>query len=140
MAEPKTTRTTADVGEFLAAVADERRRADAQALCALMAEATGAAPAMWGSAIVGFGTYHYRYASGRQGDWPPVGLAPRKQALTLYVAEGFERHAGLLARLGPVTTGKGCLYIKRLAEVDAEALRELVKAAFDAFDGRTITG
>ncbi len=139
MAEPKTVRTTADVGEYLAAVPDERRRADAQALCTLIAETTGAAPAMWGTAIVGFGTYHYRYASGREGDWPPVGLSPRRQALTLYIAEGFDRHADLLARLGPVTTGKGCLYLKRLADVDADALRELVAAAFERLDGTTLT-
>ncbi len=139
MAEPKTVRTTADVGEYLAAVPDERRRADAHALCTLIAETTGAAPAMWGTAIVGFGTYHYRYASGREGDWPPVGLSPRRQALTLYIAEGFDRHADLLARLGPVTTGKGCLYLKRLADVDADALRELVAAAFERLDGTTLT-
>ena len=139
MAEPKTVRTTADVGEYLAAVPDERRRADAQALCTLIAETTGAAPAMWGTAIVGFGTYHYRYASGREGDWPPVGLSPRRQSLTLYIAEGFDRHADLLARLGPVTTGKGCLYLKRLADVDADALRELVAAAFERLDGTTLT-
>ncbi|MFC9325305.1 DUF1801 domain-containing protein [Kitasatospora sp. NPDC057015] len=139
MAEPRTTRNTADVGAFLATVADDRRRDDARALCALMAEVTGEAPRMWGTSIIGFGTYRYRYASGREGDWPPVGLSPRKQALTLYVAEGFDRHADLLARLGPVTTGKGCLYIRRLAEVDTEALRELVKAAFDRLDGTTVT-
>ncbi|WP_371497585.1 DUF1801 domain-containing protein [Kitasatospora sp. NBC_00374] len=139
MAEPKTQPTGASAAEFLAAVADDRRRADAQALCALIAEATGAPPVMWGASIVGFGTYHYRSVSGREGDWPPVGLSPRKQALTLYIAEGFESHAELLARLGPVTTGKGCLYVKRLAAVDQDALRELVTGAFERLNGRTIT-
>ncbi|GAA0662123.1 hypothetical protein GCM10010193_11690 [Kitasatospora atroaurantiaca] len=139
MAEPKTKPSAASAEEFLAEVTDERRRTDAQALCALMAEATGAPPVMWGGSIVGFGTYHYRYASGREGDWPPVGLAPRKQALTVYLAEGFDRHGELLARLGPVTTGKGCLYIKRLDAVDQAALRELITLAFESLNGRTIS-
>jgi len=139
MAEPKTKPSAASAAEFLAGVTDERRRTDAQALCALMAEATGAPPVMWGGSIVGFGTYHYRYASGREGDWPPVGLAPRKQALTVYLAEGFNRHGELLARLGPVTTGKGCLYIKRLDAVDESALRELITTVFESLNGRTIS-
>ncbi|MGW4648772.1 DUF1801 domain-containing protein [Kitasatospora sp. NPDC004289] len=139
MAEPKTVPTDEDPAAFLAAVPDARRRADAQALCALVAEVTGAPPVMWGPSIVGFGRYEYRYASDRTGSWPAVGLSPRKQALTLYVAEGFERHAELLARLGPVTVGKGCLYVKRLDAVDGEALRELVGSAFAAFDGRVVT-
>ena len=84
MAEPKTKPTAGSVPEFLAAVADPERRADAEAVCALMAGATGAEPAMWGSSIIGFGTYHYRYATGREGDWPPVGLSPRKAALKNY--------------------------------------------------------
>ncbi|KQV18506.1 MULTISPECIES: DUF1801 domain-containing protein [unclassified Kitasatospora] len=139
MAEPKTKPTAADPAAFLAAVPDERRRADAEALCALMAEVTGAPPVMWGSSIVGFGTYHYRGASGRSGDWPPVGFSPRKQALTLYVAEGFEPHQDLLARLGPHTTGKGCLYVKRLDALDETALRELIERGFAAYDGKTIS-
>lgn len=139
MAEPRTRPTAADVDAFLAAVADERRRTDAQALATLMAEATGAAPVMWGSSIVGFGTYHYRYAGGREGDWPPVGFSPRKQALTVYLAEGFDRHAELLARIGPVTTGKGCLYIKRLDAVDTDALRDLVADGYRRLNGTTLT-
>ncbi|WP_431676599.1 DUF1801 domain-containing protein [Kitasatospora sp. KL5] len=139
MGEPKTVPTDASPEDFLAGVPDERRRTDAQALCALIAEATGAPPRMWGGAMVGFGTYHYRYASGREGDWPPVALAPRKQALVLYIAEGFEPHTELLARLGPHSTGKGCLYLKRLADVDRDALAEMVAAAFDRLNGRTVT-
>ncbi|WP_354641049.1 DUF1801 domain-containing protein [Kitasatospora camelliae] len=139
MAEPRTKPTGASVEEFLAAVADERRRRDAQAVCALMAEATGEPPVLWGDSIVGFGTYHYRYASGREGDWPPVGMSPRKQALTVYLAEGFDRYADLLARLGPHTTGKGCLYLKRLDAVDLDALRALVAAVFDRLNGRTLS-
>ncbi len=138
MAELKTGRNSASVPEFLAAVADPRRRADAEAVCALMADVTGAPPTMWGSSIIGFGTYHYRYASGQEGDWPPVGLSPRKAALTLYLSTGFDGAQDLLGRLGPHTTGKSCLYVKRLSDIDQAVLRELVGAAFRSLDGRTI--
>ncbi len=127
------------MSEFLDAVADPKRRADAAAACALITAETGAEPAMWGSSIVGFGTYHYRYASGREGDWPPVGLSPRKAALTLYLATGFAGAEDLLARLGPHTVGKSCLYLKRLSDVDEPVLRELVGTAFRRLDGRTLT-
>jgi hypothetical protein len=139
MAEPKTTRGDQSVAEFLSAVADPRRRADAEAACALMTEATGAEPAMWGTSIVGFGAYHYRYASGREGDWPAVGLSPRKQALTIYLSAGFDAYEELLGRLGPHSTGKSCLYVKRLADVDQGVLRELIAAGFRHLDGRTVT-
>jgi hypothetical protein len=139
MAEPKTTRGDQSVTEFLSAVADPRRRADAEAACALMTEATGAEPAMWGTSIVGFGAYHYRYASGREGDWPAVGLSPRKQALTIYLSAGFDAYEELLGRLGPHSTGKSCLYVKRLADVDQGVLRELIAAGFRHLDGRTVT-
>ncbi|GGJ79296.1 hypothetical protein GCM10010123_06580 [Pilimelia anulata] len=139
MGEAKTVPTGASVEEFLAAVADPRRRAEAVAVCALMAEVTGAEPRMWGPGIVGFGAYRYRYASGREGDWPAVGFAPRKQALTLYLADGLDAHRELLARLGPHTTGRSCLYLKRLAAVDDAVLRELVATSFRHLDGTTIT-
>jgi hypothetical protein len=139
MAELKTKKGDGSVAEFLAAVADPRRRADAEAACALMTEATGAEPAMWGTSIVGFGTYHYRYATGREGDWPAVGLSPRKQALTIYLSAGFDAYEELLGRLGPHSTGKSCLYVKRLADVDQGVLRELVAAGFRHLDGRTVT-
>ncbi|XVU21231.1 DUF1801 domain-containing protein [Actinoplanes sp. CA-054009] len=139
MAEPKTTPNDASVAEFLAAVTDPKRRADAETVCALMTEATGSQPQMWGTSIVGFGRYHYRYASGQEGDWPAVGLSPRKQALTIYISTGFAEYEELLARLGPHTTGKSCLYLKRLTGVDEQALRELVTAAFHHLDGRTLT-
>ena len=138
MAEPKTTRNEADVAEFLAAVPDPRRRDDAEAVCALMAEVTGVPPRMWGSSIVGFGTYHYRYASGREGDWPPVGLSPRKQSLTIYLSAGLDRYADQLARLGPHSTGRSCLYVKRLADVDQAVLRDIVRDAFRELDGRAV--
>lgn len=139
MAEPKTGRTDRSVAEFLAAVPDPHRRADAQAACALIAEVTGATPEMWGSGIVGFGSYHYRYASGRSGDWPAVGLSPRKQALTIYISAGFDAYPELLARLGPHSTGKSCLYLKRFADVDEEAFRRLIDGGFRSLNGTTVT-
>ena len=140
MAEPKTAKTQASVAEFLAGVADPKRRADAQAVAALMAEVTGAEPTMWGTAIVGFGSYHYRYASGREGEWPAVGFSPRKQALVLYLSGGFDGYDDLLNRLGPHSTGKSCLYVKRLSDVDEEALRALIAGGFRQLDGTTVTG
>ena len=137
MADPKTLRTGASVGDFLAAVPDPKRRADAQTVCALMAEATGVQPEMWGSGIVGFGSYHYRYASGREGDWPAVGLSPRKSALTIYVSAGF--NDAELSRLGPHTTGKSCLYVKRLSDVDTGVLRELIATGFRKLNGKVLT-
>jgi hypothetical protein len=123
----KTQPTGADVEAFLDAVPDERRRADARTLCALLADATGEPPVLWGATIVGFGSYHYRYESGHEGTSALVGFSPRKPHLVLYLAGGFEdRHARLLARLGPHKTGKGCLYLKRLDDVDLDVLRELV--------------
>lgn len=125
--QPVTVPTGASVDNFLAAVPDDRRRADAERLCALLGEVTGEAPVMWGPSIVGFGTYRYTYAGGRTGDWPLVGFSPRKQQLVVYLVGGYEeRYPSVLARLGPHKTGKGCLYLKRLDDVDESALRELV--------------
>jgi hypothetical protein len=139
MADLKTTRNQASVAEFLDAVADPRRRADAQAVCALMTDVTGAEPTMWGPSIVGFGAYHYRYATGREGDWPAVGFSPRKQALTMYLSAGFDGYDDLLARLGPHSVGKSCLYVKRLSDVDLDVLRDLVAGGFRQLDGKTVT-
>jgi hypothetical protein len=123
----KTLPTGQDVDAFIAAVADERRREDARMLTGLLAGWTGEPPVMWGSSIVGFGRYHYRYESGHEGTAPLVGFAPRKSSLVLYLVAGFEeRYPKLLDRLGPHKAGKGCLYLKRLETVDREALRELV--------------
>ncbi|GAA1609798.1 DUF1801 domain-containing protein [Actinoplanes couchii] len=138
MAEPKTSRNEDSVAVFLAGVSDVRRRDDAEAAVAMISEVTGAEPVMWGTSIIGFGVYHYRYASGREGDWPAIGLSPRKQALTLYIAPGFDGYQELLARLGPHTVGKSCLHLKRLADVDRTALKELITAGFRHLDGQTI--
>lgn len=112
---------------FLDAVDDEKKRQDALAILALMKEVTGEPPKMWGSGIVGFGNYHYKYDSGREGDWFVTGFSPRKQNLTLYIMAGFSRYEELMARLGRFKTGKSCLYIKRLEDVDRSVLKELVE-------------
>lgn len=139
MAELKTTRTGASVADFLAAVPDERRRTDAEAACAIIAAVTGARPEMWGPGLVGFGSYAYRYDRGPIKEWPTVSLSPRKQALTIYFATGVEPYADLLARLGPHTTGKSCLHLKRLADADENVLREMVARTFRDLDGKTVT-
>jgi hypothetical protein len=124
---PVTRPTDTSVAGFLAGVPDERRREDARRLCAIMQEITGEPPAMWGTSIVGFGAYHYRYASGHEGDAPLAGFSPRRQQLVIYLASEFERrYQQVLARLGPHRGGKGCLYLKRLDDVDSDALRELI--------------
>ncbi len=129
MAELKTQRNEDDVDAFLDAIDDERRRADAKAIREMMAEVTGDAGAMWGGSIVGFGSYHYTYASGREGDWFKVGFSPRKQNLTLYIMSGFDAYEPMLGRLGKHSTGKSCLYVKRLEDIDSDVLRELVEAS-----------
>lgn len=127
MASQKTLPSGDSVEEFIAAVPDERRRADARTLCGLLTEWTGEPAAMWGSSIVGFGTYRYRYDSGHEGTAPLVGFAPRKAAVVVYLVAGVEeRYPELLQRLGPHKVGTGCLYVKRLDDVDREALRALV--------------
>jgi len=126
MAELKTKENDRSVEAFLAGIEDAQKQADCRALVAIMQDATGAAPRMWGESIVGFGHYHYKYASGREGDWFLTGFAPRKQNLTLYIMAGFDNYEALLGRLGKHTTGKSCLYVKRLADVDMPVLTELV--------------
>ena len=125
-----TEHATSEVEAFVASVADERRRHDAEVLLELMRRATGEDAAMWGSSIVGFGSYHYVYPSGREGDAMVVGFSPRKAATTVYLAGGFEGHAELLARLGRHSTGKACLYLKRVEDVDLAVLAELVRRSY----------
>ncbi|HEY9411596.1 MAG TPA: DUF1801 domain-containing protein [Jiangellaceae bacterium] len=126
MAELKTSRHDGDVGAFLDAIPDDQRRADARAVCELMARVADRPPAMWGTSIVGFGERHLRYASGRELDWFDIGFSPRRRSLTLYVTEGFEGYDDLLERLGAHTTGVSCLYLRRLSDVDAGVLEEIV--------------
>ena len=130
MAEAKTKPTKLSVGRFIKSQPDEQVRKDCAVISKLMSEATGEQPKMWGPTIVGFGSYHYKYATGREGDMPIVGFSPRKQNLTLYVLMyGFEEQADLLKKLGKHTTGKGCLYIKRLSDVDLPTLKKIIKAS-----------
>jgi len=132
MAELKTKLTKASVQEFLRGIDDEEKRRDSQTLARLMREATGSAPRMWGPGIIGFGSATSRYPSGREIDWFPVGFSPRKNALTLYLMGGLEPHAALLRKLGTHKTGKGCLYIKRLADVDVAVLEKLIRESVRA--------
>jgi hypothetical protein len=127
MAELKTKRTEKSVDGFLKSLKDEQKRQDCLMLVKLMRQATGAEPKMWGESIVGFGDYHYKYESGREADWFMTGFSPRKQNLTVYLMCGTERHPGLLKKLGKYKTGKGCLYFKRLADIDAAVLCAMVK-------------
>jgi hypothetical protein len=129
VAENKTKPTNQSVAEFLNKIPDAERREDCRAIAKLMEEITGSKPKMWGPAIVGFGSYHYKYESGREGDSPVTGFSPRKQALTLYIIMGFEKHADLLKQLGKHRTAKSCLYIKRLSDVHVPTLRKLIKAS-----------
>jgi len=126
MAANKTKPTAISVTAFVNALADPAKRADAKALIGLMKTATGEAARMWGPSIIGFGTYHYKYESGREGDTVLVGFSPRKPAMVLYGVMGSENAESLLAKLGKHSTGKGCLYIRKLSDVDREVLKELI--------------
>jgi hypothetical protein len=122
--------TGQDPRDFLAGVEPERRRHEGEILLSLMEEATGQPAVMWGPSIVGFGSYVYRYASGRQGDWLRVGFSPRKAALSLYGLKDHSDAGTLLARLGPHSGGVGCLYVKRLDAIDLDVLRDLVRSSY----------
>jgi hypothetical protein len=131
MSENKTKPTDADVLEFIATVPDERKRQESLTLLELMREVTGEEPKMWGSSIVGFGSYHYKYASGREGDAALTGFSPRKAAMTIYITAGFGEYEELLQKLGKHTTSVSCLYVKRLSDIDLGVLRELVASSVD---------
>lgn len=126
MAELKTKVNDASVDKFLNNVKDKSVRDDCYKILEIMKKATRAEPKMWGTSIIGFGSYHYKYASGREGDWMLTGFSPRKQNLTLYIMPGFDEYDDLLEKLGKHTTGKSCLYIKRLEDVDMKVLKDLV--------------
>ncbi len=127
MAELKTKVNDASVEAFLNTIEDAKKRQDCFVILDLMREVTGAEPKMWGSSIIGFGATHYKYASGRDGDWFLAGFSPRKQNLTLYITGGFDQHTELMQSLGKHKLGKGCLYINKLSDIDQTKLRELVK-------------
>ena len=125
-AELKTKANDASVTDFLNSVEDEQKRKDSFEILRLMKEITQEQPVMWGPSIIGFGSYHYKYDSGREGDSLMMGFSPRKQNITLYILPGFERYQVLMKKLGKHTTGKSCLYIKRLSDVDKDVLKELM--------------
>jgi hypothetical protein len=131
MAENKTKPTKGSVEEFLNKVPHDQKRADGFIMLQMMEEVTGEQPRMWGPSIVGFGTYHYKYESGREGDSLMVGFSPRKASLTIYIMPGFEKYDRLMEKLGKYKTGKCCLYINKLADVDTMVLKELVKGSYD---------
>jgi len=131
MAELKTKKTKASVAAFLDQISDEQRRKDCQRVLKIMKEATGEQPRMWGSSIVGFGAYKYRYASGHEGEWPIIGFSPRKNDLTLYIMPGFADYKELMAKLGKHKTGKSCLYIKKLDDVELPVLKKLITKSVD---------
>ena len=132
MPENKTRPTKLSVAAFIGAIDDDARRADAKALVKLMQEVTGERPILWGPSIVGFGSHHYRYDSGREGDTPRVAFSPRKSATVVYINGGFKSLGEHLAKLGPHKTSGGCLHIKRLSDVDKGVLTTLVMATVDA--------
>jgi hypothetical protein len=129
MAELKTRPTDKSVETFLEGVPDERKRRDCFTVLELMKKVTKSEPRMWGPSIVGFGSYHYRYASGREADWMLTGFSPRKQNLTLYIMAGFDGAEELVAKLGKHTTGKSCLYLKRLDDVHLPTLEKLIRGS-----------
>jgi len=127
VAENKTKPGDASVANFIERIADEKSRLDAHALVALIERATGEKAKMWGASIIGFGSYHYVYDSGREGDMPVVGFSPRKAALVLYGLQGFSGAEAMLAKLGKHSTGKGCVYVKRLSDIDQDVLRSMIR-------------
>jgi len=129
VAELKTKPTSVTARSFIKALTDEGRRADCEVLLALMKKLTGKKATMWGKAIVGFGSYHYRYKSGREGDWFVTGFSPRKRDLTIYIMPGFGNYPEIMARLGNYRLGKSCLYVKRLDDIDRGALGDLIQGS-----------
>ena len=132
MSDLKTQKTKASVAAYLNAIEDDQQRKDAKTIAKIMKEVTRTKPAMWGESIVGYGQYTYRYASGRSGDWPLTGFSPRKGNFSIYIMDGFKERAALLKKLGKHKTGRSCLYVKRLEDVDVDVLRKLIKVSFES--------
>ena len=129
MAEAKTKPTNESVKDFLNRIPEAERREDCFAVLKMMEEITGDKPKMWGPSIVGFGSYSYKYASGHEGDWPIAAFSPRKKDLTVYLMMGFEKHTEMMEKLGKHSTGKSCLYIKRLSDIHLPTLKKLIKTS-----------
>lgn len=140
MAYVKTSKKDASVTAYLKSIEDRRKRADAKKIAAMMRKATGASPRMWGSSIVGYGSYHYRYESGREGEWMLTGFSARKQSLVVYVMSGFRAFTALMKRLGRYKTGKSCLYIKTLDDVDMKILQTIIERSVRLMRRRYETG
>ena len=131
MAELKTKLNDASVDDFLNTIEDPRKREDSFTISKIMEAITGTPPKMWGTNIIGFGNYHFKYASGREGDWFLIGFSPRKQNLTLYLMSGFEHSEESMAKLGKYKTGKSCLYLKSLEDIDMDVLKGLIRESID---------
>jgi len=131
MAELKTKQNEASVEDFINKVEDEKRRKDSFEILEFLKKLTGEEPKMWGPTIIGFGNFKYKYANGRENDWMLTGFSPRKQNLTLYIMTGFDKHEDLLGKLGKFKTGKSCLYIKKLEDINLEVLSEIVMASIN---------
>ena len=134
MSQNKTRPNTTSATSFLDSVEDEIQRRDSHTLNRIMKGITGEEPVMWGPSIIGFGSYHYKYDSGREGDMMLTGFSPRKQSLSLYIMAGFTKYEALLQKLGKHKTGKSCLYIKRLLEINVDVLKELIKASYNHYN------
>jgi nucleoid DNA-binding protein len=141
---PKTQKNNSNVDDFLATVEDLQKRTDSKRLVKIFEDMTKEKAVMWGTSIVGFGTYHYKYASGQEGDWMKTGFSPRKQNLTLYIMSGFDDYAKnsgynpkpYLNKLGPHSTGKACLYIKRLSDIDINVLKNIIKKSYASMSAK----
>ena len=132
--ELKTKKNKASVKEFLDSIEDHAKRKDCKEIAKMMRSASGKNAKMWGTNIVGYDEYHYKYASGREGDFMRIGFSPRKQAITLYIMDGFDKYDRLMGKLGKHKTGKSCLYIKRLSDIDTGVLKELIKGSLEHFE------
>lgn len=131
MADVKTKANDTSVADFIASIENAKRREDAAAIDMLMQEVMGEPGKMWGKSIIGYGSYKYKYKSGREGEWMLTGFSPRKAATTLYIMSGFEQYDGLMEKLGKYKTGKSCLYVKKLEDVDTDVLKQLVRQSAD---------
>jgi hypothetical protein len=136
MAENKTIENKASVSAFLNSIDDPRRRSDAKKVAAIMRRVTGKPPRIWGTSIVGYGKYHYKYASGREGDFMLVGFSPRKQNLAVYIMPGFDEFQALMKKLGKYKTGKSCLYLKNLEDINVNVLEKLIERSVKAMRKR----
>lgn len=136
MSDIKTKKNDGDVTQFLNTVDNPKRKSDTEIVLSIMRNITGEEPTMWGDSIIGFGSFHYKYASGRENNWFLTGLSPRKQSLTLYIMSGFSRYDQILQRMGKYKTGKSCLYINKIEDIDLEVLKELITSSVEFLKSR----